>query len=247
MLQRYIAMKTQPISAYAAKLTRFGLMNCYLVREHGTGGEPDSFTLIDTTISGSAAAILAAAASAGAPIRRILLTHAHVDHVGSVDALAAKLPGVTIAASERSLPLLRKPADKSLRPGEPQDRFGGGLPGIDSKVTHIVSDGELFGSLRCISTPGHIPGHMAFLDERDGTLYAGDELVAVGRLSVCGWTPWYFPLPTFVMWSRPLALASAKRLLEFPITRFACGHGPLREGGIPALQNAIHIAGQHFQ
>jgi glyoxylase-like metal-dependent hydrolase (beta-lactamase superfamily II) len=80
---------------------------------------------------------------------------------------------------------------------------------------------------------------MSFLDERDGTLYAGDALITVGRLSVCGWTPWYFPLPSFVMWSKPLALASARRLLDFPIARYASGHGPVREGGIGALEQAI--------
>jgi glyoxylase-like metal-dependent hydrolase (beta-lactamase superfamily II) len=48
------------------------------------------------------------AATAGAPIRRILLIHAHMDHVGSVDALAAQLPGVRLAAFERTLPLLRR-------------------------------------------------------------------------------------------------------------------------------------------
>jgi glyoxylase-like metal-dependent hydrolase (beta-lactamase superfamily II) len=165
-----------------------------------------------------------------------------MDHVGSVDALAAQLPGVTVAISARSLPLLKRPADKTRLPGEPQKSFGGGLPGIATPVTHLVEDGELFGSFRCISTPGHIPGHMAFLDERDGTLYAGDELITVGRLSVCGWTPWYFPLPAIVMWSKPLALESAKKLLAYPIQRFASGHGVLREGGIPALEAAIAIA-----
>ena len=38
------------------------------------------------------------------------------------------------------------------------------------------------GSLRVIDTPGHIPGHMSFLDERDGTLYAGDALTAIHGL-----------------------------------------------------------------
>ena len=75
--------------------------------------------------------------------------------------------------------------------------------------------------------------------ERDGTLYAGDALITVGRLAVCGWTPWYFPLPSFVLWSKPLCLASARRLLEFPIERYASGNGPVREGGVAALHRAI--------
>ena len=226
-------MKITRTSSHSHQLTRLGLMNCYLVRES------DGFTLIDTTISGSPKDILAAAQSLGAPIRRILLTHAHVDHVGSVDELAHRLPGVIVATSERSLPLLQRPVDKSLRPGEPQESFGGGLPGIVTPATHLVEDGELFGSLRCIYTPGHIPGHFAFLDERDGTLYAGDELVAVGRLSICGWTPWYFPLPTLVMWSKSLALKSAGKLLADPVERFACGHGAIRQGGAVALSAAV--------
>ncbi len=108
-------MKLTRISEHSWQLTRLGFVNCYLVRELAPDGT--DFTLIDTGLPGSASAILRAAQTLGSPVRRILLTHAHMDHVGSVDALTARLPGVTLAASERSLPLLRTPPDKSLRRG----------------------------------------------------------------------------------------------------------------------------------
>ena len=68
------------------RVSRFGLVNAYLVVED------DGLTLIDTAVTGSAKPILAAAERLGAPIRRIVLTHAHGDHVGSLDALAAAAP-----------------------------------------------------------------------------------------------------------------------------------------------------------
>ena len=232
-------MKSTPVTSNAFQLTRLGLVNCYLVREQGVPGDPATFTLIDTGLSGSADDILAAARSFGAPIRRILLTHAHVDHVGSVDALLAKLGPTQIefTSNARTLPLLQKPPDKSLQPGESKEEIRGGLPGIDARPSRLLTEGERYGSLLCIETPGHIPGHLAFLDERDGTLYAGDALGSVGNLTVSGYPPWFFP--NVGTWSKATAVASAKKLLTFPIERFACGHGAVNPGGLPALRTAI--------
>ena len=84
-------MKTTAHGDYLFKLTRMWAFNCFLVREE------DGFALVDTGLSGSAQQILDAAQALGAPIVRIALTHAHVDHVGSLRCAARAL------AASRSL------------------------------------------------------------------------------------------------------------------------------------------------
>ena len=61
-------MKITPFGDNLIQLTRYPMLfpvNCYLVRED------DGFTLIDTGLPGSTAAILAAAQAHGAPIREV--------------------------------------------------------------------------------------------------------------------------------------------------------------------------------
>jgi glyoxylase-like metal-dependent hydrolase (beta-lactamase superfamily II) len=234
-------MKTTPVAANGYQLTRLGFVNCYLVRE------ADGFSLIDTGLPGSADDILAAARLLGAPIRRIVLTHAHMDHVGSVDALVEKLGSVELVSNARSVPLLQTPPDTSLQPNEAQGKIKGSVRAIKAKPTLLLAEGDLIGSLRAIDTPGHIPGHLSFLDERDGTLYAGDALVCKGGLSISGFAPWFFPLPNFATWDKPTALASAKKLLAYPIELLASGHGAIQGGGRSALAAVIAKADSQRQ
>ncbi|HEY1351614.1 MAG TPA: MBL fold metallo-hydrolase, partial [Ktedonobacteraceae bacterium] len=157
------------------QLNHLRMFNCYLVREE------DGWTLIDTVVSGQAQAIVREAQAAGLPIARIVLTHAHVDHVGSLDALHEALPHVPVAISERDARLLS--GDRSMDAQEPRARLRGGYPVCRTKPTLLLHEGDRIGSLEVIATPGHTPGHLAFLDTRDRTLIAGDAFQVQGGIA----------------------------------------------------------------
>ena len=213
------------------RVRRLGFVNAYLVRED------DGLTLIDTAVTGSQRAILAAAERMEQPIRRILLTHAHGDHVGSLDALAAELGDVEVLISGREARLLRK--DKSLDPGEPQDKPRGGFPGPATEPTRLLQPGETVGSLEVVAAPGHTPGHIALLDLRDGTLYCGDAYSTLGGMATSAKTNPRFPLPAFATWHKPTALETARSLRTREPKALAPGHGKVVENPIAAMDAAI--------
>jgi glyoxylase-like metal-dependent hydrolase (beta-lactamase superfamily II) len=159
------------------RLTRLGMINCFLIRED------DGLTLVDTCLAGSASAIRKAARNLDAPIRRIVLTHAHIDHVGSTDALLEELQGVEFVVGQRESRLLQH--DFSLDAGETGKRLFG-YPGVKSRPTRLLMGGDRVGSLQAIFSPGHTPGHVSFLDVRDGLLGCRRRFHNATR-SDCGW------------------------------------------------------------
>jgi glyoxylase-like metal-dependent hydrolase (beta-lactamase superfamily II) len=214
------------------RVTRLGLVNAYLVVED------DGITVVDTTIKGGGKAIIKAAEALGQPIVRIALTHAHGDHIGGVDELAAALPGVEVLISSRDAPLMTK-ADMSLRPDEPQDKLRGGYPGAKTAPTATFEPGDRIGSLEVIAAPGHTPGHVAFLDTRDRTLLCGDAFTTVGGVATSAKAPFRFPLAAMATWSRATELESAKALRALEPARLAPGHGKIVENPVAAMDAAI--------
>jgi glyoxylase-like metal-dependent hydrolase (beta-lactamase superfamily II) len=216
------------------RVTRLGLVNAYLVRED------DGLTLVDTMLPRSSKAILGAAERLGAPIVRIALTHAHGDHVGSLDDLAAALPGVEVLISARDARLLAK--DMSLDPGEPVDKLRGSYPGARTTPTRTLQPGDRIGSLEVIASPGHTPGHVSFLDTRDRTLIAGDAFSTLGGVATPAKANPRFPLVYMATWHRPTALESAKALRALEPARLAPGHGGIVEAPLQAMDRAIAAA-----
>jgi glyoxylase-like metal-dependent hydrolase (beta-lactamase superfamily II) len=215
------------------RLTRLGMINCFLVRED------DGLTLVDTGLAGSAPGMLKAARTLDAPIRRIVLTHAHIDHVGSIDSLIRELPDIEFAAGQRESRLLQR--DFSLDAGETGKKLFV-FPGVKSQPTRFVNDDDRVGSLQCVFSPGHTPGHMAFLDVRDGSLIAGDAFTTQLGVTAAGVFKLYFPFPALFSWNRHCAAESAKKLRNLKPTRLAVGHGKTIESPLAAMDRAIELA-----
>jgi glyoxylase-like metal-dependent hydrolase (beta-lactamase superfamily II) len=213
------------------RVSRLGFVNCYLVRED------DGLTLIDTMLPRCERAIRSAADRQGAPIVRIVLTHAHGDHVGSLDALVEALSGVEVSISARDARLLRR--DTSLDPGEPQAKIKGSLPGTKAEPSRTLAPGDRVGSLEVIAASGHTPGHIALLDTRDRTLFCGDAYSTLGGVATAARVHPLFPFLGMATWHRPTALETARALRALDPARLAPGHGRVVEGPAAAMDAAI--------
>jgi glyoxylase-like metal-dependent hydrolase (beta-lactamase superfamily II) len=218
------------------QLERWAFVNCYLVRED------DGFTLVDTGMTGSAKGILAVAKENGASIKRIVLTHAHIDHVGSLNGLHALIPDAEIMISARDARFLT--GDKSLDADEPQTPLKGGYPRVKTVPTRLLHSGDKVGSLQVIATPGHTPGHVAYWDSREGVLLAGDAYSTKAGASTGGTFRLLFPFPAMATWHKPSSIQSAETLVALHPKWLATGHGRVLKNPVDSMQNAIDEAKQ---
>lgn len=226
-------MKVQDHGNHLIQLTYYGFVNVYLLRED------DGFTLIDTALESCARSIVQVARQFGLPITRILLTHAHTDHSGGLDAVHSLVPDAEFIMPARDARFLT--GDMRLDAGEPRDKLRGGWVIRKTRPTRLVQEGEHVGSLEVIATPGHTPGHCSFLDTRDRTLIAGDAYQTLGDVAVSG-TLTIFPLPALSTWHKPTALSSARKLRALEPGRLAVGHGRVLTEPLAAMDRAIAYA-----
>ena len=189
--------------------------NLYLLT---TPGSKDAIVVDPSLESGH---VLDTIRSRGLTVRKILLTHAHLDHILMVRAFhEATAAPVWLHANDR--PLYERGSEQAEAMGM---RWPGGAP-----IDHWIEDGEDVGipgiEARAVHTPGHSPGSVTFVTP-DG-LVVGDVLFrdSVGRTDLPG-GDW-----------ETLVRSIRDRLFVFPgPTRVCPGHGPETTIGREAASN----------
>lgn len=153
--------------------------NCYIVRE----GDAAECVIVDP--GDEADRILAALRDTGSRCVGILITHAHIDHIGAVGAVATAT-GAPVwttgldAAVLRDPPPIALPGAPVATPWEAEHTL---LPGTRTALAGLAFD--------VIDTPGHAPGAISLLctgPDGDQALLVGDVLFAgsVGRTDLPG-------------------------------------------------------------
>ena len=191
--------------------------------------DTEGLTLIDAGIGSSAPAILKAIRDLGRQprdLKRIIVTHAHPDHYGSLAELKRQT-GARVVMHPIDAKEVRKGGS-----GRPM-KFRGALSVLNgamsrpanlepAEVEDEVEEGDtLPGGLKVIETPGHSDGHISLLWPEKGLLVVGDAAWHLTRRNY---------LPFSVDFGGGHRSLRQPTKLDFEVAVF--GHGrPLRNAG----------------
>jgi glyoxylase-like metal-dependent hydrolase (beta-lactamase superfamily II) len=148
----------------------------------------------------------------GLTLRQIVITHAHIDHVGGA-ALLKKATGAPVFLNQKDLGLLGAMEIQAGWLGVPTPEVGSPDESADDGLT--VGLATL--PAEVIHTPGHTPGSICLLFQQQHLLLAGDTLFAgsIGRTDLPGGD------------GRQILRSLRDRLMVLPdTTRVLPGHGP---------------------
>lgn len=201
--------------------------------------DKDNLVLIDCGFSGSLPMLEREMEGLGVSVQQLtglVLTHHDHDHMGAAAALKRTNPNIKIYASaveapyisaqEKPLRLLQAEEMQKILPPEQQDfgrAFCDMLRRVESvQVDVFLRDGDYMDwceGCRILATPGHTPGHISLLMEKDKIVITGDAIaVEDGKAVIAN--------PQFTL-DIDQATKSMERLLALNAKAYYCYHGGL--------------------
>lgn len=200
--------------------------------------EDGELTLVDAGWPGDAETVREGIRDAGftlGDVDRVLLTHYDADHVGSLGRLTPALDApiyvhridAPYVAGDRLPPWTARHGIETLH------RLYYRRLDLPALPIHRLEDGDTVGGFRVHHTPGHTPGHVAYVHEDRDAVFLGDLAI--------GWDEDLRLADRITSYDRAEAKASARTLLDrLDDFEHACpGHGPPLTDGYEKLQDAI--------
>ena len=206
--------------------------------------ETEGLTIIDTGMRFSEKRILEYIASLGrsaGDVRRILITHADLDHYGCLAALqkasgactyAGRLEAAAMAKGQSS-----RPVERSINTALQRFLiaiFSRLIKPIPIQVDEILAEGQVLpvlGGLQVVETPGHSPGHLSYFVPSAGILFCGDSMRSDGKRG-------FRASRSRNDWDHAQANASVRKQAGLGARIVCPGHGPVvreAEGKFPLV------------
>jgi glyoxylase-like metal-dependent hydrolase (beta-lactamase superfamily II) len=222
------------------RMTDLRMANVYLL----VTGE-DLF-LVDSGMPGDVKQIEAQMQEQGfalSALRTIVLTHAHVDHVGSVPELVRR-SGAQVLAHAQEVPYVERTQSlpAASLPRRIMNWFSERMMGRQPAchVDRALEDGETvaaLGGLHVLHTPGHTPGSICLYQPERQILFTGDTLF--NRNPMTDRRGLQLP-PSMLITDRAALLASVRRLADLPVQVLCAGHGaPILEGASDQIRTLL--------
>ncbi len=167
-------------------------VRCFLVPR------PDGVVLVDVGPPSTDIKIEAALGQIGAAwsdVSDIVLTHAHLDHIGGLAEAAEHAQQAVVSAGAADLSEIR----------------------LEGRAIEPLAEADRVRDLVVLETPGHTPGHLSLLDEANSLVLVGDAVGSVGG-------PLSFGPPAFTA-DPDRARTSLERLAGLDVGRFVFSHG----------------------
>ncbi len=155
-------------------------------------------------------------------IRTLVVTHAHLDHIGYLTIGSSSGRAPTFPNAEVFLQRVEAETFAS-NDAERWERYFGPLDRA-GLLRVIEGDSEVTSGITCLATPGHTPGHQSVMisDGDARAIYVGDLAVTKLHLEHAEWHPEW-------AWSADAELASKRRVVDLALAEDAVvifGHDP---------------------